>query len=331
MLLSCLACTPANDDGGGFLAGTNPVTTASSGSGTATTTTTDTGDESSTGDGDSDTSTTTETTGDGDSSTDDTTTETTDAANAFCGDSVVEGFEACDCGADNECTFEELGSVGCEDLTHPGSGNPYDGGVLGCNLSCQHDTSGCFVCGDGVKEDTEPCDGTQFGDSSCGSEGFLGGSLSCTAQCELDTSACTMANWSDDFETGNFSGGSYSFGGTGQWSVGTDQAASGSNSAGSPALSDSQSSDLSLTFTFAAAGTIAFLHKEDTESCCDDLQFLIDNVQQQEWSGSTAWTDSSFPVSAGTHTFTWRFYKDISISTGADKVWVDDIRTDGVP
>ena len=327
LLLTSSACSPASEDGPEFT--TAPVTTlpptGSTGTGSTSGTTTDTGDEtmSTMGDGDASTGD-----GDGDSTT---TTSTTDANNAVCGDGIVEGFESCDCGGTTDCSFEELDMMGCEDVMDPVSGNLFDGGVLSCNLSCQFDTTGCFVCGDGVKEDSEPCDGTEFGDSTCGSEGFLGGVLQCNPDCSLDTSMCTMAMWSDDFESGDFSGGSYVFGGTGQWSVGTDQASSGTHSAGSPSLSDSQQSDLELTFNFALPGTIAFLHREDTESCCDDLQFFIDNVQQQEWSGNTDWTDSSFPVTAGTHTFRWRFYKDISISTGADKVWVDDIRTDGVP
>jgi hypothetical protein len=30
-------------------------------------------------------------------------------------------------------------------------------------------------------------------------------------------------------------------------------------------------------------------------------------------------------VSAGTHTFEWRYDKDGSLSSGSDQVWIDDV------
>jgi hypothetical protein len=46
------------------------------------------------------------------------------------------------------------------------------------------------VCGDGVIDDGEACDGDAFGDATCVSEGFVGGELSCDDTCKIDTSAC---------------------------------------------------------------------------------------------------------------------------------------------
>jgi len=47
------------------------------------------------------------------------------------------------------------------------------------------------VCGDGIKEGTEECDGKDLGGTTCESLGFTGGDLSCTASCTFDTSVCT--------------------------------------------------------------------------------------------------------------------------------------------
>jgi hypothetical protein len=47
------------------------------------------------------------------------------------------------------------------------------------------------VCGNGVVEIGEPCDGADLGVSDCETAGFDGGELGCTADCLLDTSACT--------------------------------------------------------------------------------------------------------------------------------------------
>jgi len=49
------------------------------------------------------------------------------------------------------------------------------------------------ICGNGVLEDGESCDGTDVGDATCASAGnFDGGTLSCTDQCAFDTAACTL-------------------------------------------------------------------------------------------------------------------------------------------
>lgn len=51
------------------------------------------------------------------------------------------------------------------------------------------------VCGNGVVEETEQCDGTDVGGNSCTSmteEFFIGGTLGCTEQCTFDMSACMI-------------------------------------------------------------------------------------------------------------------------------------------
>ncbi len=62
--------------------------------------------------------------------------------------------------------------------------------AFGCGGSGGGDDA---VCGNGVLETGEACDGTEFGSATCLTEGFTGGNLACTATCTLDTSACTTA------------------------------------------------------------------------------------------------------------------------------------------
>lgn len=47
------------------------------------------------------------------------------------------------------------------------------------------------VCGDGLRNGSEECDGTDLGGNTCGGLGFNGGTLGCAPTCALDTSGCT--------------------------------------------------------------------------------------------------------------------------------------------
>ncbi len=55
------------------------------------------------------------------------------------------------------------------------------------------------LCGNGVKEAGEACDGDDFGEQNCVREGFGGGPLSCSADCqEIRTDDCTPAEFPPD-------------------------------------------------------------------------------------------------------------------------------------
>jgi len=49
------------------------------------------------------------------------------------------------------------------------------------------------VCGNGIKEMNEQCDGNDFGGQTCFNFGYSGGSLSCNSNCTLNFSGCTTA------------------------------------------------------------------------------------------------------------------------------------------
>ena len=62
---------------------------------------------------------------------------------------------------------------------------------------CSDDSTGTnhnAVCGNGVQENAEECDGADFNSQTCVSQGFVDGALSCTESCELDTSSC-ISSW----------------------------------------------------------------------------------------------------------------------------------------
>ncbi len=101
-------------------------------------------------------------------------------ASAICGDGRLTGDEECD-GT----------SLGANDCTTAGD---FAGGELACTTDCTLDTSGCTadaICGNGIAEVGEDCDGDALGDATCASVGvFTGGELACADDCSFDTSGC---------------------------------------------------------------------------------------------------------------------------------------------
>ena len=64
------------------------------------------------------------------------------------------------------------------------------------------------VCGDSVKDTGEACDGSDFGSSTCSSNGFSGGSLTCSSSCTISTSSCTSSSGSSSSGGGGGGGSS---------------------------------------------------------------------------------------------------------------------------
>ncbi len=65
--------------------------------------------------------------------------------------------------------------------------------VFSSNTSLVQATVTVTVCGNGVKEFEESCDGADLNNATCSSLGFSGGSLFCRASCEFNTSLCTSS------------------------------------------------------------------------------------------------------------------------------------------
>jgi hypothetical protein len=183
-------------------------------------------------------------------------------------------------------------------------------------------TAGMATCGNGMVDTGEECDGADLGPATCVTEGFAGGALACSDTCTLDTAGC-MPNFTEGFEGTGLPAG-FTTSGDATWLLDTSTFHGGAKSARSGDIDDYESSSGFLSLQFDVAGSISFWHRESTETCCDFLELYIDGLQQGSWT-SDFWQQSTFPVSAGMHTFEWRYTKDLSISSGADAVWVDDV------
>ena len=138
------------------------------------------------------------------------------------------------------------------------------------------------------------------------------------------TASFVPMTFSDDFETGNLLKLPWTTSGNLPWVVQTNVVLAGQYSARSGAIGDSQTSSLILTTNFAG-GNGSFYYKVSSELNWDSLNFYIDGVLQQQWSGEIDWTSFGFPLSAGTHTLEWSYVKDPSDSAGLDAAFLDNV------
>ena len=129
----------------------------------------------------------------------------------------------------------------------------------------------------------------------------------------------------EDWETGDFSQFEWQTGGNSNWTISNVSPYEGLYCAKSGAISHNQSSFLEISYDVVAAGEISFFKKVSSESGYDFLNFYIDNTLQEAWSGEVAWSESSYPVNTGLHTFKWEYLKDGSAVSGSDCGWLDYI------
>jgi len=129
----------------------------------------------------------------------------------------------------------------------------------------------------------------------------------------------------EDFETGDLGKLPWITSGNGSWTVKSTVKHGGLYAAEAPqSIGDGQSASLEVSRT-TASDTISFWYSVSSEANYDFLKFYVDGVQKGQWSGTMPWTQASYTVSAGAHTFKWVYSKDISLSTGSDTAWIDDI------
>ncbi|MDD3303194.1 MAG: cadherin repeat domain-containing protein, partial [Candidatus Gracilibacteria bacterium] len=77
---------------------------------------------------------------------------------------------------------------------------------------------------------------------------------------------------------------------------------------------------------YGGTGTISFYYYVSSQAGGDYLRFYIDNVEQQNWSGTVPWTlYTNNTISAGNHIYKWCYIKDGSINSGTDNAYVDYI------
>ncbi|MDD2907249.1 MAG: hypothetical protein PHH98_01275 [Candidatus Gracilibacteria bacterium] len=81
-----------------------------------------------------------------------------------------------------------------------------------------------------------------------------------------------------------------------------------------------------VNHTFSATGTLDFKYRVSSQAGADFLRFYIDDIEQQFWSGTVAWsTYNDNAISAGLHSYKWCYIKDGATNTGLDSAFIDYI------
>jgi uncharacterized delta-60 repeat protein len=128
----------------------------------------------------------------------------------------------------------------------------------------------------------------------------------------------------DGFESGNLLSLPWFGGGNSPWTVEDQTTAAGRFAARSGSIGDDQSSSLILTLnTPGGAGSFDF--RVSSEQGWDFLEFYLNGVRLDRWSGEVGWQNYQFVVPSGVNQFEWRYAKDANFSSGLDAAFVDNL------
>jgi hypothetical protein len=130
----------------------------------------------------------------------------------------------------------------------------------------------------------------------------------------------------EPFETGDFSLFDWQIDPTYPWSITTTNPYEGSYcmKSGGAGVANVVS-NMSVTVNIPADGEMSFFGKISCENNWDYGYFLIDNQQMGSYTGAGNWAERTFPITAGDHTFQWRYTKDGSVNSNDDCFYVDYI------
>ena len=109
------------------------------------------------------------------------------------------------------------------------------------------------------------------------------------------------------------------------WTVVEDSTAHGGHCMRSPSVNNSGTSNLNIGIITSTDDKFSFYHKTSTEDG-DELQFSLNGIDMDAWSGITDWEQSEFDLPAGNNLIRFTFKKDAQGSDGEDAVMVDYFR-----
>ena len=130
----------------------------------------------------------------------------------------------------------------------------------------------------------------------------------------------------EPFETGDFSLFDWQVDPTYPWTITTTNPYEGTYcmKSGGAGVANVVS-NMTVTVNIPADGEMSFFGKISCESSWDYGYFFIDGTQMGSYTGNGSWGEKRFNVTAGDHTFQWRYTKDGSVNSYDDCFYVDYI------
>ena len=130
----------------------------------------------------------------------------------------------------------------------------------------------------------------------------------------------------EPFETGDFSLFDWQIDPTYLWTITTNDPYEGTYCMKSGCAGvNSVISNMTVTVNIPADGEMSFFGKISSEQGWDYGYFFIDGTQMGSYTGAGNWGERTFPITAGDHTFQWRYEKDGSVNNNDDCFYVDYI------
>jgi gingipain R len=134
----------------------------------------------------------------------------------------------------------------------------------------------------------------------------------------------TVFSPDEDFESITKNQLAWIDGGVQKWTKDNQQFFDGAYSIRSGKVSAIESSSLIYPCEVINCDFVSFWAKTSCEAG-DKLQFIVDNMVVDEWSGITSWSFHSYKIDPGQHQIEWRYIKDNNLEEGDDAVWIDNI------
>jgi len=129
----------------------------------------------------------------------------------------------------------------------------------------------------------------------------------------------------EDWETANFNTFDWQMTGDKDWEITDGYVSEGDYAAKITDLEDNQSGSILIEYDVLGDNEISFFTQVSSQQGHDFLNFYIDDVLQESWSGLVIYEQFSFPVSEGRHTFRWEYSRDSEGSGGMNTIWLDFI------
>lgn len=130
----------------------------------------------------------------------------------------------------------------------------------------------------------------------------------------------------EDFETNNFNKYGWTTLGNQPWFTTNYLPFQGLYCAQSGNINDNETSGLRLSINVLMDDSVSFWYKVSSEQDWDFLNFKIDMVKINQWSGIVPWTYAAYPITGGPHFIMFSYEKDVAVSTGMDCAWLDNIK-----